>query len=84
MHTNRLNDVADRLRLSSVRDLFFVIMIALILVLQIVSLSQARASAQDLWNGVEEAPATRMAQPEHCIQPSSGELAGAPGGGPLC
>lgn len=84
MNTNRLDNVADRQRVSHVRDLFFVIMVAMILVFQVVSLSQAPAFTHTSSITTDSVETVEAAQPAACIDPSNETVAALPDGLPLC
>lgn len=77
MNTNRLDHVADRQRVNSVRDLLFVIAVAVILIIQIASLSQARAFSQTFWLGEDTLPDVRVSQSVDCTDNATEKLAAA-------
>ncbi|MCG8422312.1 MAG: hypothetical protein MJE77_30705 [Proteobacteria bacterium] len=84
MHTNRLNNVAERQRVNHVRDFFFVILVAAILVFQLVSLSQSNAFSATSSPPEDTAEPVETALPEHCLDPAAKKLATLPDSFPLC
>lgn len=84
MNTNRLDHVADRQRVNTIRDILFVIAVAVILIFQIVSLSQARAFSQTFWLGEDKVQDIRVAQPIECNDNATEKLAVLPGRADYC
>lgn len=84
MNTNRLENVADRQRVSHVRDLFFVILVAMILVFQLISLSQARATSSTYWLLESETQSVDQTKVAECQDAALEAVAALPSGSPLC
>ena len=78
MNTNRLDNVAGRQRANHVRDLLFVLAVAVILIVQIASLSQARGFSQTFWLGENELQDVRVTQSVDCTDNAAEKLAALP------
>ena len=84
MNTNRLDNVADRQRANHIRDLLFVLAVAVILIVQIASLSQARAFSHNFWLGADQVQEVRVTQPVDCTDKATEKLAALPDSAPHC